>query len=94
MAFVATIDPDDDSAPDFAGTRKIERWTATALTSDSGAATITAKHLREVSDFHVDHFGGSPPANYSISGRDLVLTLPGGGWTATKYRIRLESRTG
>lgn len=92
MAFVATIDPDDASAPDYAGTRKIERWTATALTSDSGPATITARNLSQVDDFQVQHFGGSPPANYSVSGRDLVLTLPGGGWTATKYKIRLEGR--
>ncbi len=91
MAFELTIDPQSALAPDYAGDMKIERWTATAGASDSGPATIQARHLLTITDFDLDVFGGSGPSSYQLSSSQLILTLPGTD-TATLYRIRLLSR--
>lgn len=91
MAFVATIDPQSALAPDYAGTKRIERWSAVALVSDVGPATITARHLQIIDDYDVQSFGGSPPSSVAIRGNQLILYLPG-TTTALTYRVKLESR--
>jgi len=90
MAFTPTLV--DTLAPDYAGTKKIERWTATALATDSGPGTITARYITKIDDFDVESYNGSAPTTYQISGNKLILQLSPGVRTATLYRIRLEGR--
>jgi len=91
MAFASSISPDSALQPDYAGSRKIERWTATALAADIGTGTIQARHLTTITDFIVQSFGGSPPSSCWVVGSKLIMKLPG-TTTATTYQIRLESR--
>ena len=91
MTFVPTISPDSALQPDYAGSRKIERWTATAAAADIGPATVTARHLLQITDFDVESFGGTPPLSCAIRGNQLLIYLPGTA-SALTYRIRLESR--
>ncbi len=94
MTFVPTIDPQDKLAPDYAGTRRVERWTATAAASDIGPQTITARHLQKIDDFIIDAFGGTVPSSAAVvpaGGNKLLLYLPG-TTSATTYRIKLFSR--
>lgn len=89
--FIPTIDPTDALAPDYAGSRKIERWTATAVAADAGPGTITARHLTRVDDFELETFNGTGPTTYQMTGNQLILQLPG-STTATLYRIKLFGR--
>ena len=91
MVFIATIDPKSALAPDYAGTRRTERWTCTAAAADAGTGTIAARHLVQIDDFECDFYNGTGPTTYQIVGSTLILTLPG-STTATLYRINLWSR--
>jgi hypothetical protein len=95
MAFVATISQDSALQVDNIGSRRIERWTATALTNDAGTGTITPKYLQKIDFWSVDSFGGSAPTSvFVIAGnpQQLVLKLPGSGQTALQYEIEIHSR--
>lgn len=91
MAFVATIDPASALAPDYAGTKKIEWWTAVAGANDTGPGTVVARHITQIDAFSIESFNGSAPTTYSLSGNKLIVTLLGPN-AATSYRIRLEGR--
>lgn len=91
MAFAKTIDPLDALGPDYQGTRRVERWTATAAASDIGPQTITPRFLQRIVDFQIDSYGGSPPASAAVIGNNLILYLPG-TTSATSYRVKLYSR--
>lgn len=89
--FVATIGTNSAVAPDYAGTRRIERWTATAAAGDIGPATLQARYLQSIEEYDVQSFGGTPPLSCLVVGSTLLLYLPG-TTTATTYRIELKSR--
>jgi len=91
MAFVPTIDPLDALGPDYQGTRRVERWTATALASDSGPQTIVPRFLQRIDEFNIEAFGGTVPSSCAVIGNNLILYLPG-STSATTYRVKLYSR--
>lgn len=91
MTFVPTIDPQSALAPDYQGTRRVERWTATAAASDSAVGTIQPRYLQGIDDFSVESFGGSPPSSCAVVNNQLLIYFPG-TTTATTYRIKLYSR--
>lgn len=91
MTFVPTINPQDALAPDYLGTRRVERWTATAAASDAGIGTITPKYLQSIGDFDVEYFGGTAPNSGAVVNGKLLIYLPG-TTTPTSFRIKLFSR--
>ena len=93
MAFVSTIDPLDALAPDYQGSRRVERWTATATAADIGPQTISlfAKHLQGAGTIvwngplgitEVPEFSAGTKAVGEAIATSGAYTLVGGGDTA------------